>query len=481
MDRRHFLRTAVFAGASAVLLPTFKMVGRSTALAAASADEPRQLTVGTRSLDINGKAASVYALTGDDGRPGLSFTEGDRLKVSLTNSLTEPTIVHWHGMKPPFGEDGVGDNPLPMLAAGETRDYDFPVGATGTHWMHAHTLQEQNLLAAPLIVRSKQEASADEQEVVILLHDFSFTPAEELLARLRKGNTCGGGMEQLDMSSMSMGADRMSMPRMAMDVNDIAYDAYLANDRTLDDPEVIKVERRGKVRLRIINGATSTVFTIDTGKIDGTLVAVDGHAVAPLPGRQFALAMGQRIDILMSLPPERAAYPILALREGAAERTGIVLAVAGAAIGKISPLADRPGPIMGLELETRLRAAQPMIDKPAGRVYSVMLMGNMATYQWGMMPANPLAVAKSERVEVTLMNHSMMSHPMHLHGHSFQVVAIGQNRLAGAVRDTVQVPPMSSVTVAFDADNPGKWPLHCHHLYHMASGMMGFVAYDGFA
>ena len=83
-------------------------------------------------------------------------------------------------------------------------------------------------------------------------------------------------MDQMDMSSMSMGADRMSMPRMAMDVNDIAYDAYLANDRTLDDPEVIKVERRGKVRLRIINGATSTVFTIDTGKIDGTVVACDG-------------------------------------------------------------------------------------------------------------------------------------------------------------------------------------------------------------
>jgi FtsP/CotA-like multicopper oxidase with cupredoxin domain len=76
-----------------------------------------------------------------------------------------------------------------------------------------------------------------------------------------------------------------------------------------------------------------------------------------------------------------------------------------------------------------------------------------------------------------LMNHSMMAHPMHLHGHHFQVVAIDGKPLAGAVRDTVWVPPMSRVTVAFDARNPGEWAFHCHHLYHMAGGMMTSVRY----
>lgn len=67
---------------------------------------------------------------------------------------------------------------------------------------------------------------------------------------------------------------------------------------------------------------------------------------------------------------------------------------------------------------------------------------------------------------------------MHLHGHHFQVVDINGTKLSGALRDTVHIPPMASVTIAFDADNPGRWPLHCHHLYHMAAGMMSFVAYE---
>ena len=77
-----------------------------------------------------------------------------------------------------------------------------------------------------------------------------------------------------------------------------------------------------------------------------------------------------------------------------------------------------------------------------------------------------------------MRNMSMMSHPMHLHGHQFQVTNINGVDIPGAVRDTVLIPPMSMVTIAFDADNPGNWPLHCHHLYHMATGMMAHVAYE---
>ncbi|CAM5204634.1 Multicopper oxidase MmcO [Castellaniella defragrans] len=71
----------------------------------------------------------------------------------------------------------------------------------------------------------------------------------------------------------------------------------------------------------------------------------------------------------------------------------------------------------------------------------------------------------------------MMAHPMHLHGHAFQVVALNGKAFSGAMRDTVHVPPMSKVTIAFDADNPGQWLLHCHNLYHMAAGMITEVAY----
>jgi len=83
------------------------------------------------------------------------------------------------------------------------------------------------------------------------------------------------------------------------------------------------------------------------------------------------------------------------------------------------------------------------------------------------------------RVELVMTNRTMMSHPMHLHGHSFQVVAIDGQRFSRAVRDTVLVLPMKSVTVAFEADNPGQWAFHCHNLYHMEAGMMTTVRYEG--
>jgi FtsP/CotA-like multicopper oxidase with cupredoxin domain len=75
----------------------------------------------------------------------------------------------------------------------------------------------------------------------------------------------------------------------------------------------------------------------------------------------------------------------------------------------------------------------------------------------------------------------MMSHPIHLHGHSFQVVGLRGKRLDATVRDMVLVPPTETVDIAFDADNPGKWVMHCHQLYHMVSGMMVQPHYEGFA
>jgi FtsP/CotA-like multicopper oxidase with cupredoxin domain len=105
------------------------------------------------------------------------------------------------------------------------------------------------------------------------------------------------------------------------------------------------------------------------------------------------------------------------------------------------------------------------------------LMGDMAAYRWALATQPRIEVERGERVEVTMRNASMMAHPMHLHGHHFQVVAIDGRRFNGAVRDTVLLPPGRSVTIAVDANNPGQWAFHCHHLYHMAAGMMTTFAY----
>jgi FtsP/CotA-like multicopper oxidase with cupredoxin domain len=473
MNRRDFSKTLLM-GSSALLL-----TGRTVA----AAPQPLKLAVVSRTIDVNGRAASVFGLTGPDDKPGLTLAASETVEVDLENSLSAETMVHWHGLLPAWDQDGVPDLPMPLLKAGETRRYTLPAGNPGTHWMHAHTLQEQNLLAAPLIVRGPDELARDEQEVVVLLHDFSFTPAEELLANLKSG----GGMGMMMNGTNMQGMDHSKMPgmnmgggMMGMDINDIEYDAYLANDRTLNDPQVVMVEKGGRVRLRIINGATATAFTIDTGALDGEVIAVDGQDVVPLKTRQFPLSMGQRVDFRLPLPQEGGAFPVFALREGGAQRTGVILATPGATVGKLADIGEAQGPILSQAIEAGLAAARPLTPKTADRTYAVNLVGSMQGYEWGMQSSANLAVRQGERVIVEMRNHSMMSHPMHLHGHHFQIVAVNGQEISGAVRDTVFLPPMTSVAFAFDAVNPGKaWAFHCHHLYHMATGMMATVGYEG--
>jgi FtsP/CotA-like multicopper oxidase with cupredoxin domain len=495
LSRRRFLASTAMTLAGAA-------TGTHVPLRAMAAASPAAvLRVETRTIEVNGKAAKVFGLLQPDGTPGLRLTAGSRFQVRLENASGEPTLIHWHGLLPPYGQDGVPGLPQPLLESGLAYDYDFPVENAGTHWMHAHTLQEQRMLAAPLIVADPADAQRDEQDITVLLHDFSFKSPEELLAGLTKGSgsmdhgTMSGsnGMPAMDMGSMPMegmqidtmpGMSPGAMGGMSMDLNDIEYDAYLANDRTLQDPEVHRVERGGVVRLRMINGATATAFWIDLGELAGEAIAVDGNAVAPVAGRQFPLGMGQRIDILIRLPNAEGAWPILALREGAVQRTGFVLATKSWAVRAIDGVGAHPAAVLDLRFESNLRALKPLAAKAADQQSVMHLAGDMASYVWtingrGWEQHQSLEVKAGQRTEVTLMNICMMAHPMHLHGHHFQVVAIDGQSIAGAVRDVIWVPPMRSVTVAFDAANPGEWAFHCHHLYHMARGMMTSIKYVG--
>ena len=441
-----------------------------------------------RTIEVNGKSASAFGLVRPDGKPGLVLDPGQRFALDLANEAGEATIVHWHGQTPPPAADGVADTGyVAPLEAGERRGYDF-APRPGTHWMHSHHgLQEQQLMAAPLIVRSDEDRRRDAQEVVVLLHDFSFRDPAELLSGLNGGGMAGMNMGNMDMSNMSgMNTDQMNHGAAgavgAADLNDIAYDAYLANDRTLADPEVVQVERGGRVHLRLINGATSTAFWIDLGSLSGDVIAVDGNPVQPVAGHRFPMAQGQRLDILLQLPSEAGVFPILAQREGDRALTGILLATAGAAIAKASDTTDQPANAIDNSLEAQLKAGAPLAAKPADATYRIGLTGSMAPYQWSIdghtwQDHVPLEVESGQRVAIELVNQSAMAHPMHLHGHHFQVVALNGKPIAGAVRDTVLVPIDGSVTIAFDADNPGRWLFHCHNLYHMATGMMTALVY----
>jgi FtsP/CotA-like multicopper oxidase with cupredoxin domain len=424
------------------------------------------LAAKARDIIVKGRAAKVLGILAPSDVSGLVINEADGFNVELTNGLQEQTLIHWHGQTPPSDQDGTPMLSQPPLAAGAIQSYEF-AARPGTHWMHSHVgLQEQLMLAAPLIVKSRAELEADMQEHVVMLHDFTFRNPQEILDELK----AGGGGHAMHHEGM---------------VNDIMYDAYLANDRTLDDPEIVKMERGGRIKLRIINAAASSNMWIDLGGVSGELVAADGNPIAPLSGSRFALAVAQRADIIISLPNEEGAWPILFQAEGAAERTGIVLATAAGAVAKVAAMGEM-APAITLEQELQLRAASPLKPEPITRTEIVRLTGGGSDYVWGLngksdMHATLFTVKLGERIAIALHNETTMSHPMHLHGHHFQVVSIDGTVFPGAMRDTVLVPPKATVIIAFDAENPGNWAFHCHHIYHMNSGMMGAIGYTSAA
>ncbi|WP_424947109.1 multicopper oxidase domain-containing protein [Candidatus Spongiihabitans sp.] len=280
----------------------------------------QSLNVDSRVLEVHGKPAKVFSLLNQGGTPGLTLDPGQPFSVRVYNRSAASTVIHWHGQTPPNDQDGVPDLTQPPIKPGASYDYDF-MPRPGTHWMHSHVgLQEQRLLAAHSTM------------------DMDMNMNMEGMA----------GMENM------AGMEGMSG---MVHLNDVEYDAYLANDRTLDDPEVIRVELGGRVRVRLINAASATNFTVDLGELQGRAVAVDGNAIAPLAARRFPLAIAQRLDIEIDLPAGNGAWPVTAIREGAAARTGIVLATRNATIAKLAAEADeQTGPIDPM-FEQRLRPA----------------------------------------------------------------------------------------------------------------------------
>ena len=474
LSRRTLLLSAVASSAATTL-------ARSPIAPPANAAEgntpPTVLRLERRSIEVNSKPASIFTISQPDGTAGITTRSGAQFRVRVENKINEPSLIHWHGLTPPWQQDGVPGVSGPPIPAGQSADYDFPLRFGGTFWMHSHQgLQEQLLMAAPLIISDRRDRP-DQQEIVLMLADFSFTPPDEIFANLKKG----GNMPA--MASSSSGASGMKMAAAKPDLNDVKYDAFLANRRTLGDPEVVKIEAGGRVLLRVINSSSMSAFHVDLGALDGELIAVDGFEIAPLTGKRFPIAVAQRLDIRLAIPGGAATYPVLAVLEGENKQTGIVLRAGNASIARIPDTAAMASSALTLDLERRLRAVAPLEPRKANRRHTLNLTGNMASYIWSLnniawtKETPPLPIAQGERVELLFVNQTPMSHPMHLHGHEFQVVEINDQRFSGAVRDTVLVPPGHRVVVAFDANNPGLWALHCHLLYHLGAGMFTTLRY----
>jgi multicopper oxidase len=450
--RRQFLGLSAAAGLALV-------AGcRSERAAAPTTTGGLRLTAAPMRLDLAGREVPTWGYGTVPG-PEIRLRVGDRMRVELENGLPEDTTVHWHGLTPPNGMDGVPGITQDPVAPGSRFTYDFPTPIAGSFMYHAHVgIQLDRGLYGPLVVEPRDEPLTYDREYTLMLDDWR------------------DGVDDHTGHGTPVGASDAD-PADVVSFGGRAYPLLLVNGRPPDDPPVLEVRPGDRVRLRVMNIAADTGFRFAVAGHRLTVTHSDGMPVEPVTVDALRLGMGERYDVLVDAVQGGGAWQVGVQPEGRAGWGRAVLRYTGSASSGTPAVAERPA-----ELDRRLLryadllALEPL-DLPAGtpdRQYDLTLSGTQIGDQ-SYPDADPLVVADGEWVRFTMRNTSSKWHPMHLHGHHFQVLAPGGR---GPVKDTVAVPARGGeVTFDFLATNPGRWLFHCHNHHHMEDGMLRLVEY----
>jgi FtsP/CotA-like multicopper oxidase with cupredoxin domain len=476
-------------GVSPILLTRRSLLAGGAGLAASAAlGLPRQamaapltevkLVAGTASQRLNGSqypATNVWCYGGRVPGPEIRVPQGGRLRVTAENRLDVATTVHWHGLRIPNAMDGVPYLTQEPIAPGKTFVYEFDCPDAGTFWYHPHMRNPEQVgrgLYGPLIVEEPEEAAAPlaaDRELTWVLDDWRLTQ---------------DGLISEDFGNM----------------HDVVHAGRLGNTATLNggSPETIPVRAGERIRLRLLNAANARIFGLTFEGHAPQVVAIDGQPVAPhAPARdRVVLAPAMRVDLVIDMtgsPGERFRviddyYPQMAYR--LTELAYAAEPLRDTALPPPAALPANPLPEPDLDNATRHEIAlgggmmgNMMAAMVEGREVDIrtMVQNGLAWAINGVAATghvlDPMLTLERDRTYVFAMNNdTAWPHPMHLHGHSFRVVARnGKPTELGEWQDTVLIPPRESADVSFVADNPGDWMFHCHILEHMLGGMMGVV------
>lgn len=437
----------------------------------------------TAEIDLGGITTRTLVYGNTLPGPLIRANVGDELAVTVSNGLDHPTSIHWHGIALRNDMDGAAPA-SPDINPGTDFTYRFSVPHPGTYWAHPHTgLDTDYGLYLPVIVDDPTEPGRYDAEWIVVLDDWTHgvgKSPQQILDGLRAS---GPGM-----SSSGMGHGGMpGMPGMGGvgssellggDAGDITYPHYLINGRIPAAPTTFKAAPGQRIRIRIINAGADTAFRVALAGHPMTVTHTDGFPVQPTVVDALLLGMGERYDVTVTAGD--GVFPLVALAEG---KNQIARALLSTGVGTAPDPGFRPAELSGRIGTVDSFTATPEAALPQTTpdvTLTANLTGGMMKYDWSIdnrpYPDNaPLTIEQGQRARLTINNKTMMWHPIHLHGHTFQV--INKDGTPGPRKDTVIVLPMSSLRVDLIADNPGDWMLHCHNGYHMDVGMMTRLDY----
>ncbi|MEU5260121.1 multicopper oxidase family protein [Amycolatopsis sp. NPDC021455] len=486
-DRRSILRAGLLAAGAGVLsactaspstanlvLPSDPRVAEAEARRHTSGQvRTVRLTARPGPVDLGGPQVSTWTYDGVLPGKEIRVRAGDTIHAELTNRLPAETSVHWHGLALRNDMDGAPGLTQQAIGTGASFTYRFVAEQPGTYWFHPHSgTQLDRGLYVPLIVEDPHEPGGYDHDWVVVLDDWidgtGQTP-DDVLATLRQGMGSMGGMMG---SPSGMGG---SSPLLGGDAGDLRYPHYLINGRVPAAPATFTARPGQRARIRIINAGSDTAFRVALGGHRLRVTHTDGYPVQPAETDTLLIAMGERYDVTTTL--DDGVFPLVALAEG---KNATALALVRTGAGTPPPATIRPAELDRDRVtydrlvpadEVRLPAKSPDVT------HTLDLTGGMMNYDWGIngQPLDMgrrLLVQQGQRVRFVLRNRTMMWHPIHVHGHTFQ---LGDS---GPRKDTVAVLPGQTVTGNLDASNPGQWMIHCHNTYHAETGMAAILGYQ---
>ncbi len=475
-----------------------------------------------------GQTVPVWTFNGTVPGPEIRVYQGDRVRVTLVNHLPWATTIHWHGLLDRNSNDGVAGVTQDAVLPGHSYTYDFVARDPGTYWYHPHQKSAEEVdkgLYGALVILPHRAAVSPAVDRTLVLDDWPLTgamatgmPGMTMSTATATGMGGISGMPTPTATATSMGA--MAMPSaMARGVGGMgaasgsalrpyladpgmgAYQTFTINGHAYPDTAPVQAPPGTLVRLRLINVGYLTHVL----HLHGTayrLVATDGSAVnrPQETADLLPIAAAQRMDIEFRMPRGVWSLHDHDTLAGAGEMRVIVGQGARPSAADERAMRAAAPPLLDL---ARYGVAAPAPFTARGRfdrVFRLVLQGakpsmpmggtsgmtsmSMDTYTINgklFMQGAPLVVRRGQRVEISFVNKSVAAHPMHLHGHRMQVLSLNGEPVTGAplYQDTVMALPGKTTTVAFTADNPGVWMLHCHELHHAAAGMDTLLQYQG--
>jgi L-ascorbate oxidase len=283
------------------------------------------LTVDPVRIDTGDFTRSGVGFNGASPGPVLRFQEGEDVTITVTNNLSEPTSIHWHGLILPFDQDGVPGISYDGIAPGETFTYRFPIVQAGTYWFHSHTgFQEPDGAYGAIVIEPKgREPFRYDREYVIQLTDAHPHSGNRIMRNLklmpdyynRKQRTLFDFLKDVKTAgvgqALSDRAEWGSMRMMPTDIEDLQGFTALINGKGPEQNWTGLFEPKERIRLRFINSSAMTYFDVRIPGLAMTVVQADGNNVQPVKVDEFRIAVAETFDVIVR-PTEDKAYTVFA-------------------------------------------------------------------------------------------------------------------------------------------------------------------------